>query len=158
MSYVSVENIAVCMPIYILSSFLLTEAHYYYYFYPLQGHELKDGDPISSLRNEPWLVQSDQLGLVPFGSGYFIYCRVTKSWSMKPKENSTGKLLWEIFLTIRVMHRNVFSLLPWIICLHMILVPLQPFCHHEERHTVKERNIVFISCHCKRQKQRLNRI
>lgn len=53
MPYVSVENIAVCVPIYILSSFLLTEAHYYYYLYPLQGHELKNGDPISSLRNEP---------------------------------------------------------------------------------------------------------
>ena len=111
MSYVSVEHIAVCYPLFLSAHKSPLSP---LFFFPLQGHEFKNGDPISSPRSEPWLVQSNQFGFISFGIGYFIYCHVTKSWSMQPKKNSTSKLLWEIFLTIREMNRNVFSLLPWV--------------------------------------------
>ena len=151
MSCVSVECIAVCYPDTFSLPFCSQKpSPLFFFFVPLHGHELKNGNPISSPRSEPWLVKSNQLGLIPFGSGYFIYCHVTNSWSMQPKKNSTCKLLWEIFLTMKEMKRNAFFLLPWItVYLHTILELLQPFCHHEERYTAKEKTLVFISCHCK---------
>ena len=111
MSYVSVEHIAVCYPLFLSAHKSPLSP---LFFFPLQGHEFKNGDPISSPRSEPWLVQSNQFGFISFGIGYFICCYVTKSWSMQPKKTSTGKHLWEIFFTIREMNRNVFSLLPWV--------------------------------------------
>ena len=55
MSYVSVEYISVCYPDALSLPFcsqnpvitIIT------FFFPLQGHELKNGDPISGPRSEP---------------------------------------------------------------------------------------------------------
>lgn len=126
------------LPDHILSLFLLAEACYYPCIHSLQGHELKNGDPISGSRNELWWDQPNHLSLFHFGSRYFIYCPVTKYCSVQPGRNFTGKLLYGVFLTKREIHKSIFSLLFLrMLCQHVILELQQPSCHHKQGHPVK---------------------
>lgn len=81
-SQVNAENIAICLPIYILFS-CLHKPIYYYCVYPLQGISLR----MVTLFPAPGMTHdwfsTIILSLVPFGSGYFMYCQMTKYWSMQ---------------------------------------------------------------------------